>query len=48
MFKIGCSRSTVFWLQAVELVIVVAMGVGTAAVLSVVVVLAAPHLLRWM
>jgi putative ABC transport system permease protein len=48
MFKIGCSRSTVFWLQAVELVIVVAMGLGTAAVLSVVIVLAAPHLVRWL
>jgi putative ABC transport system permease protein len=48
MFKIGCSRSTVFWLQAVELAIVVAMGLGTAAVLSVVIVLAAPHLLRWL
>ncbi len=48
MFKIGCSRLTVFWLQAVELVIVVALGLGTAAVLSVVIVLAAPHLVRWL
>ena len=48
MFKIGCSRLTAFWLQAVELVIVVAMGLGTAAVRSVVIVLVAPHLMRWL
>jgi putative ABC transport system permease protein len=48
MFKIGCSRLTVFWLQAVELAIVVALGLGTAAVLSIVIVLTAPHLVRWL
>jgi len=48
MFKIGCSRLTVFWLQAVELVIVVALGLGTAGVVSIVIVLAAPHLVRWL
>ena len=47
MFKIGCSRLTVFWLQATELMIVVAIGLGTAGVLSAAIVLAAPHLVHW-
>jgi putative ABC transport system permease protein len=48
MFKIGCSRLTVFWLQAAELVIVIAMGLALASVLSIAAVLAAPHLVRWL
>lgn len=47
MFKIGCSRLTVFWLQAAELMIVVALGLGAAGLLSAVVVLTAPQLVRW-
>ena len=44
MFKIGCSRLTVFWLQAAELLIVVALGLGAAAALSAVIMLAAPRM----
>ncbi len=48
MFKIGCSRLTVFWLQAAELAIVLMMGLGLAGVLSIGVVWAAPHFVRWL
>ena len=48
MYKIGCSRMTVFWLQATELAIVLLLSIGLAGALSVVVVLAAPRLLHMM
>jgi putative ABC transport system permease protein len=34
MFKIGCSRMTIFWLQATEILIVVLAGIAIAAGLS--------------
>jgi putative ABC transport system permease protein len=34
MFKIGCARRTMFWLQATEILIVVAVGVAIATGLS--------------
>lgn len=48
MYKIGCSRMTVFWLQATELAIVLLLGVALAGMLSVVMVLAAPRFLHLM
>lgn len=48
MFKIGCGRLTVVWLQAAELAIVVVIGLGAAGVLAAAIVLAAPHLVRWL
>ena len=44
MRKIGCSRWTVFWLQATELGIVLVMSLVLAGAVSTVVVLAAPRL----
>ena len=46
MFRIGCSRLTAFWLQAAELVIVLAISLVLASAVSVAVVLAAPHFVR--
>jgi len=46
MFKIGCSRLTVFWLQAAELGIVLAMSLVLAGAAAAVAVAAAPQLVR--
>ena len=48
LYKIGCSRRIVFWLQAAELGIVFAIGLGLASVLSLVAVWATPRLLHWL
>lgn len=48
MFKIGCSRLMVFWLQATELGIVVVMALALAGGLSIVALLAAPRLVGLM
>jgi putative ABC transport system permease protein len=44
MFKIGCSRMTVFWLQAAELVMILAASAVLAAGISGGLVLLAPEL----
>ncbi|MCG8409513.1 MAG: hypothetical protein MI923_30275 [Phycisphaerales bacterium] len=46
MHKIGCSRLTVFWLQAAELAIVLTMSLAVSVTLSLVVVSMAPHIMR--
>ncbi len=46
MFKIGCSRSMTFWLQAAELGIVLVMGLGLAGVAAVGIVRAVPYFVR--
>ncbi|MCK4342384.1 MAG: hypothetical protein KAY37_11755 [Phycisphaerae bacterium] len=43
MFKIGCSRMTVIWLQATELVIVLLMSLVLSGAISVAAVLLAPR-----
>jgi len=46
MFKIGCSRMTVFWLQASEMAIILVASVVLAVALSSLLVLLAPSILR--
>lgn len=48
MFRIGCSRRTIFWLQTAELGIVLVMSMGAAGVLSAALVLLAPELVTVM
>jgi len=48
MFKIGCSRRTVFWLQAGELGIVLMMGLILIGALSGAAVWAAPYFVQWL
>ncbi len=48
MFKIGCSRMTVFWLQAAELVMILGMSAVLAAGIAGGLVLLAPELVRVM
>ena len=46
MFKIGCSRMTMFWLQAAELVMILGTSVALAGVISGGVLILAPRLVR--
>ena len=46
MFRIGCSRMTVFWLQAAELAMVLSASAFLAAGIAGGVVLLAPELVR--
>jgi putative ABC transport system permease protein len=46
MFKIGCSRTTVFWLQAAELSIVLLISVAAAGAISLAAVLVVPRFLN--
>lgn len=48
MFKIGCSRMTVFWLQAAELVMILGVSAVLAAGISGGLVLLAPELVKIM
>lgn len=47
MHKIGCSRSTVFWLQAAELAIVLTMSLVVSVAVSLALVSIAPHIMQW-
>ncbi|MBN2375143.1 MAG: ABC transporter permease [Sedimentisphaerales bacterium] len=46
MFKLGCSRLTIFWLQATELAIILAAGFALAGGLALVTIQYAPYLIR--
>lgn len=46
MFKLGCSRLTIFWLQTTELVIILAAGFTLAGGLGLVTIQYAPYLIR--
>jgi putative ABC transport system permease protein len=48
MFRIGCSRLTIFWLQVSELAIILLISAGLAGTLSSGVIVFAPHVLRAM
>ncbi|MDA0839605.1 MAG: hypothetical protein O3B01_17765 [Planctomycetota bacterium] len=46
MFRIGCSRLTIFWLQVSELAIILIISAGLAGILSSAVIFFAPDFLR--
>jgi hypothetical protein len=48
MFKIGCSRRTVFWLQAAELVMISGAALLIASAAAAAIVVLAPELVRVM
>jgi putative ABC transport system permease protein len=48
MFRIGCSRMTIFWLQVSELAIILLISAGLAGILSSSVIAFAPDVLRTM
>ncbi|MDP6356471.1 MAG: ABC transporter permease [Planctomycetota bacterium] len=48
MFRIGCSRMTIFWLQVSELAIILLISAGLAGILSSGVLVFAPGVLRTM